>query len=83
MYEKVYTFVYMNPQQALQQIKDNTPEGSIWYKISENYDEVNWIRSTAIRIENGTSKPETMKRFFNMFGYDIDVKMSVKKKKEV
>lgn len=70
----------MNPKQALQQIKDSTPETSIWYKISENYDEINWIRSTAKRIEEGVCKPDTLKKFFNLFGYDVDVQMSVKPK---
>lgn len=70
----------MNPKQALQQIKDSTKEGCIWYKISENYDDINWIRSTALRIEQGVCKPDTLKKFFDMFGYDVDVQMSVKLK---
>lgn len=80
LYEIIYIIAYMNPRQALQQIKDSTPETSIWYKISENYDEINWIRSTAKRIEDGVCKPDTLKKFFDMFGYDVDVQMSVKPK---
>lgn len=38
------------------------------------------LRVTALRILNGTSKPDTMKKFFDQFGYDVQINMEVKRK---
>lgn len=34
---------------------------------------------TAQRIENGRCKPDTIKRFFETFGYEVEINQVVKK----
>lgn len=74
--------MYMNAKEALQQIINNTPKGSIWYKVSSDYDEVNRLRAIANRINEDANKMQvsTLIWFFSKFGYEVDIKMSVKPK---
>lgn len=71
----------MTAKEALNEIL-NVPDGQVWYKVTEDEKERTWIRVTALRILDGTSKPETMRRFFNMFGYELTTNTQITKIKE-
>lgn len=67
----------MTPKEALQEIINNTPSNELWYKVSSDYDEVNKLRITALRIQQGKSKMQvdTLEWFFGKFGYKLELKI--------
>lgn len=48
-----------------------------WYMTSSDRDN---LIQVAQRIEDGRAKPETIKKFFSKFGYDVELNMEVTKK---
>lgn len=72
----------MTAKEALGKIMKDTPDGSIWYKVSSDYDDVNRLRATALRIEQGEYKMQlnTLKEFFSQFGYEVEINVKPKTK---
>lgn len=72
----------MTPNEALKEIISRPK----WYLvlkddgINRDLHKESTLRVTALRILNGTAKPDTMKRFFDRFGYDVEVSMEVNRK---
>lgn len=48
-----------------------------WYAIRE--DGQSTLRYTAMRIRQGKCKIETIREFFRMFGYEIEIDLKVNK----
>lgn len=70
----------MTPEEALNKIISSTPNNQLWYKIVDDERKQTLLRVTALNILKGNCKPDTLKKFFDMFGYEVDVQMSVKLK---
>lgn len=66
-------FVSMTIQEALQEIR-SVPK---WYFVDGIED--TRLSQTARMIERGMCKPETVKAFFQRFGYSVEVNMEVRK----
>lgn len=78
----------MTPKQALSEIINSSKHNGLWYKYptvangTVKHDEQmqTYLRVTALRILNGTAKAETMKKFFGIMGYELNVEYTVTKK---
>lgn len=70
----------MTEKEALTEILSSAPNNGTWYSVSESDTECTWLRVTALRIKQGKVKPSTMRKFFNKFGYEVEVNMEVRKK---
>lgn len=69
----------MTPKEALSKILSDTPKGQVWYKtISDDCKVQTYLRITALRILNDTAKVETMKKFFEKFGYEFETVVTKK-----
>lgn len=65
----------MTPREALKQITS----GRKWYAVRPEPEHQVKMRVTALRILNGTAKPETMQEFFAEFGYRMKFDISIEK----
>lgn len=68
----------MTPKEALQEIINTPKNDGIWYKCTEDETLRTYLRITALRILNGTAKTETMKKFFEKFGYEFETVVTKK-----
>ena len=67
----------MTIQEALNEIRSKPK----WYFVTDEHGELRErenLVQTAQRIEDGRAKPETIRRFFAQFGYELEVNMEVK-----
>lgn len=70
----------MTDKEALKEILNSTADGKKWYHVSADLFESERLRATALRILNGTAKPDTKKRFFESFGYEYQLTENIVKK---
>ncbi len=72
-------FCNMDPKEALSHILNSCPANQIWCAVTPDEKEQVWLRVTALRIKRGNVKPDTLKKFFSYFGYEVEFSLKVKK----
>lgn len=68
----------MTIQEALNEIRSKPK----WYFVTDDKGEFiphPRLIQTAQKIEDGRAKPATIKKFFDTFGYDLEVNMNLRK----
>lgn len=60
----------MTTDEALQSVLASCPNSGKWYNISSDEKECTHLRVMAMRIQNGTAKPHTIRQFFSKFGIE-------------
>lgn len=70
----------MTPKEALSVIMETCPSNQIWCAVSPDENVQRQLRQLALRIKRGdTIKPDTLKKFFSYFGYEVEFSLVVKK----
>lgn len=75
----LWVYLFMTIQEALDEIRSRNK----WYAIVDNDNNPvpqSNLFVTAQRIEQGDAKESTMRKFFDYFGYDLEISKKVVKR---